>query len=163
MTEQIYTENARKITQNKRLLEKTLKIRIETKASTLIFEGKAEDEFLALKVFEAIELGFSVNKALLLTDDEFTFEKILIKAITKRNDMSQVRARVIGTNRKALDTIESLSDCFLAMHDNTVGVIGHFQDVQDAMYALKRIIAGSKHSAMYAWLEKKKFEKRNAW
>jgi len=41
-----------------------------------------------------------------------------------------------------------------------IGIIGYIEDVKNAEYALKHIIAGSKHSAMYAWLEKKKAEEK---
>ena len=163
MTEQLYTQNRRKILQNKKLLENSLKVKISVQDDTLFFDGEAKDEFLALRVFEAIDLGFSINKALLLTDEDYVFEKVLMKKVTRRKDMSQVRARVIGTNRKALDTIESLTDCFVVVHENTIGVIGRLEDVNNALFALKRIVAGSNHANMYAWLEKKRLESSQAW
>jgi rRNA processing protein Krr1/Pno1 len=37
-----------------------------------------------------------------------------------------------------------------------VGIIGKIEDVKKAAYVIKRIIVGSEHSAMYAWLEQQK-------
>jgi len=161
MTETIYSDNARKITQNKKILEETLQVKFSIKSGVITIDGKSEDEYIALQVIEAINLGFTIPKALFLKEDGFLFEKLSIKNIIKRKDLSQVRARLIGTQRKVLDTIESLTDTFLVVHENHVGIIGRIEDVEKASYVLKRIIAGSKHANMYAWLEKKKAEERN--
>jgi ribosomal RNA assembly protein len=160
--EQIYSNNTRKILQNKKNLEQSLKIKISAKNNIIFLEGKAEDEFLALEVIEAINLGFSIPKSLFLKEDNTIFKKILIKPIAKRNNLSQVRARIIGTKRKVLDTIESLTDTFIVLHENEVGIIGSIENAEKAEYVLKRIIAGSKHANMYAWLEKKKADERQA-
>jgi len=162
MTEQIYSENSRKILQNKKLLESNLKVKISAKDSILFLEGKCENEYLALEVIEAINMGFSIPKALFLKEENTILKKILIKPIAKRNDLSQVRARIIGTKRKVMDTIESLTDTFLVLHDKEVGIIGSVENAEKAEYVLKRIITGSKHTNMYAWLEKKKAEERQA-
>lgn len=160
MTEQLYSESRRKILLNKKTLEKALDIRITTNAEFLVLEGKAEDELIALKVIEAIDLGFSITDALMLRNEDFIFEKIKIKSIEKRNDMRQVRGRVIGKEGKVLRIIQEMTNCSVAVHDNSVGIIGHYKDVRNASYVLKRIVAGSKHASMYAWLEKKKAEEK---
>ena len=160
MTETIYSENARKVIQNKKLLEDSLKVKLTIKSKVVTIEGDSPDEFVALRVMEAVNLGFTIPKALFLLEEDFAFEKLAIKNIVKRNDLSQVRGRLIGTQRKVLDTIESLTDTYLVVHENQVGIIGKIEDVDKASYVLKRIIAGSKHANMYAWLEKKKAEER---
>jgi len=160
MVEQIYSKNTRKIIQNKNFLESNLKVKISARENILYLEGEAPDEYLALEVIEAINLGFSVPNAIFLREEGAAFKKILIKPIARRNNLSQVRGRVIGTNRKVLDTIESLTNTFIVLHDNEVGIIGRLEDVEHAEYVIKRIIAGSKHANMYAWLEKKKLEEK---
>lgn len=158
MTEQAYFESIRKIIENKRILESSFKVKLLVREHIVRIEGKSEDELFAMQALEALDLGFSIKKVLLLLEENMVFEKILIKAISNRKSLEQVRARVIGTNRKALDTIEDLTGCFLSLHNNTVGIIGDESDVKNASFAIKRIIAGSKHSVMYGWLEKKKAE-----
>lgn len=159
---QIYSDNIQKIIRNRKEIENRLKVKIETKDKIIFINGNAESGYLASIFLEAVNLGFSINKALLLTDEEFTLEKIMIKSITKRHNLSEVRARVIGAKRKAMDTIENLTDCLIALHGNEVGIIGRREDVKKAAYAIRNIIAGSKHSAMYSYLEKKKAEEKQS-
>jgi len=158
MTEQIYTENIRKILSSKEEIERAFKIKIAHKEKILIIEGKPEQELKAGSFFEAIDLGFSVPKALELKFDNFVFRKIKIKSIATRRNLSQVRARVIGKHRKVMDNIEYLTGCDLALHDNEVGIIGPLEAVNIAEEALKNLIAGSKHATIYAFLEKMKKE-----
>jgi len=162
MVEQIYSDNIRKIFQNKKKIETALNIKLSKKQGIVFIKGKAEDEHFGLQVIEAINLGFSVDKALLLKDEEFVFEKINIKDLTKRHDLERVRGRIIGTRGRALDTLESLTDCYISLHDNSVGIIGKAEDIENARYALERIIQGSKHSNVYAYLEKKRAEEKQS-
>ncbi len=150
----IYTENKRKIMQNKGLLERTLCISMGLKGDSIIISGDELNEYLALMVFDAIELGFSVNEALLLTKEDYVFEKINIKDVSRRKDLSQVRARVIGTFGKTLKTMRGLSNCEIVLHDNIAGVIGKAEDIELALNALKSLIKGSKQSNVYSYLEK---------
>lgn len=160
MTEQIYSEASRKIILNKKIIEAALNVKLATKDNIIFITGEADMEFIGLQVVEAVNLGFSISQALALKEEGFIFQKLPIKPIARRNDLTQVRARVIGTERKALDTIENLTDTRIALHQSTVGVIGKLENVDKAVYVLKRIIAGSNHSKMYAWLENKRAEER---
>jgi len=154
--EQLYSNVPRKVIQSKKQIENSLKVKVKINGNIITIDGKIEDELIVHNIIEALNLGFTANKALLLKEEGFEFEKILIKKIANRRNLSQVRARVIGTNRKALDNIESLTDCFIALHDNTIGIIGNHENLRKALYVLKRIVAGSKHANMYAWLETQK-------
>jgi KH domain-containing protein len=164
MTEKIYLEKTRVIITNKRKIESTLKVNLEINNKIITIEGESEKEMIALMALEAIELGFSIESALDLKIDDFTFKKIQIKNISKRHDLSQVRARVIGTKRRALDQLESLTGCDIVLHDNTIGIIGPIEDVDRASYALKKLISGSKHANVYALLEEQNAkEKAGIW
>jgi len=155
MTEQIYSESVRKIIQNKKAIENSLKVKLKFNTSNgiITIEGNPENELIAREVIEAMSMGFTVLQALDLKNEEFAFLKIPIKAISHRKDLSQVRARIIGTQRKALRNIEFLTNCDIVLHDNHVSIIGHNEDVKRAAYALRKLIAGSKHSNVFAYLE----------
>jgi len=153
MVEQIYSITARKISQNKRHIEQSLNVRLDVRGNIIFFSGKAEDELVCREVIEAINLGFSVSQALDLKHEDSAFEKILIKSLSKRKDLSQVRARIIGSGRKVLRTIESLTGAEIVVHENIVGIIGPVECVKKASFAVKKIIMGSKHTNVYAWLE----------
>jgi ribosomal RNA assembly protein len=156
MTEQIYTEKSRKIISNKKEIERAFNIKISSRGNIVFLEGKPEDEIIAIDAIEAINLGFPVNEACYLKDDNITFEKISIKAISKRKNREEIRGRIIGERRRVMDTIEDLTDCKIVVHDNLVGVIGRIEDIEKAVYAIKKIIAGSRHASVYAYLEEQK-------
>ena len=143
-----------KIIKNKKKLEEKLFVSINIFGKKATIAGKEFDEYVALKILEAISLGFKISEALLLLDEEYIFEKLNIKEISRRKNLSEVRARCIGTNGRTLDTLERLSDCFITLHDNTIGIIGHVDEIKDITNAIKSLIQGSKQSSVYSYLEK---------
>jgi ribosomal RNA assembly protein len=160
MTKQIYCKNSRKILQNKKTIETTFKIKLLIKENIIEIEGDEEKEFIAMQAINAVDIGFSINEAANLKYDDYVFEKILIKNISKRRNLSQVRGRIIGEERKALNNIEYLTDTSIVVHDNTVGIIGRSENVRKTAYALKKLIAGSKHANVYRYLEEEKAKER---
>jgi len=151
---QIYCEFPRKIMQNKRTIEEKFKIKISKKGHIIFLTGKPEAEYLGTQLVEAINTGFSTTKAYSLVEENFIFEKVNIKDVTKRSDLERVRARIIGTRGKSLEMLESITHCFISLQDNRVGILGTLEDIQLASLAVKKIIMGSKHSNVYAYLER---------
>lgn len=152
----IYTENKRKILQNRAVIEKKLGVEINFEKNNMIISGEELNEYIFLRVFEAIELGFTIAEALLLVDENYVFEKINIKDISRRKNLAEVRARVIGTFGRTLKTMCELSKCEVVLHDNIVGVIGKAEDIEFALTAMKSLIRGSKQANVYSYLEKSK-------
>ena len=157
-----YVKNKRKIAQNKGLIEKKLGVEIGFKGNNIIISGDELSEYLALRVFDAVERGFSINEALLLADENYMFEKISIKDISRRKNLSEVRARVIGTFGRTLKTMCGLSNCEIVLHDNMVGIIGKADDIEFALTAMKSLIKGSKQANVYSYLEKSRGMERGA-
>lgn len=152
----IYVEAPKKIIQNKKLIEKNLDINLSVKDKILEIKSKPEEEYLALNIVEALELGFDKEDALLLKDEKFDFKKINIKDFTRRKDLETIRARIIGTHGRTIETICSLTDCLIKLHGNAVGIIGLNENVSKAAFAVKRIIQGSRQANVYAYLEKQR-------
>ena len=158
--QEIYSEELAKILKNKNKLESELNVNITNKGKNIFVDGEAPNEFTALQIIEAINVGFSVENALLLKDEENMLQILHIKDITKRHDLDEVRARIIGTKGKTLKTLLNLTDCHFSLHDNNVGIIGHSDNMEDAVQAIESIVHGSKQSNVYARLEKQKKRKR---
>lgn len=135
-------------------LEKKLEVKISRKGREITIEGSPEKEYFAEKVIQAIDFGFELNDALMLTDEEYLFEVINIKDHTKKDDLERVRGRIIGTQRKTLDTLTSLTDCEFQLKDNKVAIIGPFERVESAQEAIINLIKGTKQANVYARLEK---------
>ncbi|MEK6872013.1 MAG: KH domain-containing protein [Nanoarchaeota archaeon] len=153
-------ENLSEVLRNKRRIERTVKVKISYKGKNVFVEGNAANEFLALEVLSAIQLGFSADSALLLAEEDMILQTVHIKEITKRHDLDRVRSRVIGTQGRTLRTLSNLTNCRLSIKDNIVGIIGDAQEVKDAVDALTSLIQGSKQGNVYSRLEKQRKKKR---
>lgn len=158
--QELYTENLSEILRNKKLLEKELNITITNKGKNIFINGNPENEFNALEIFKAINLGFSAEHALQLKDENIVLQIINIRDITKRHDLERIRARIIGTKGKTLRTLSCLTKCNLSIKDNRIGIIGNFQEINDASQAIASIIIGSKQGNVYERLEKQRKKKR---
>jgi len=150
----------KKILKYKKKLENKLKIKIILLNDSIKISGKAEDEYFAEKVFQAIEFDFHIDDALLLTDENYMLEIIDIKNISKRKNMEEVRARIIGTQGRTLKLLQEISNCEIKLKNNNVSILGDFEDVQIAIDALKKLIKGSKQSNVYQFLERRKKESK---
>ena len=157
--QEIYVENIKEILRNKNKLVNDLKIKLNNKGKNFFIDGDAENVYLAGKVFEAINSGFSALNALELTQEGKMFSSINIRDITKRKDLERIRGRIIGKLGKTLNTLSRLTNCLLAVHNNIVGIIGDAEDIEDAIQSITSLINGSKQGNVYARLEKLKKKK----
>lgn len=149
-------EETRKILRNKKNLEEKLKVKISGRGKKIEISGNEIEEYIAHKVLEAISIGFEEDIAFQLLNPEYIFEKINIKDITKRKNLQEIKARVIGTRGGTIDLISDLSNCHTVLHGNTVYIIGNSEEIKNAMNAIIKLIKGSKQSSVYAYLEKQR-------
>jgi len=147
-------EKLPRITKNRKKLETKLNVKITNRGKEVYIEGKPEDEHIAEKVVDALDFGFSFSKAITIKEEDFEFEKFNIKDYTKRKDLERIRARIIGTKGKTLQTLSNLTKCGLELKDNWVGIIGPPENLKNAQEAIVSIIQGSKQGNIYSYLEK---------
>jgi len=159
--QEIYIEQVGRATNHKKQLKKELEVTITNKGKNVFVEGDADKEYTAMQVLEALKLGFSVERALALKDEEIILQTIHIKDITKRTDLETVRSRIIGSEGKTLRTLNNLTNCAISLEDNEVGIIGYADQIEDAIQAIKSIIQGSKQSNVYSRVEKQRKRQRN--
>ena len=158
--QETYVEPIGKVISSKKKLESELKTKIKNKGKLVFVSGKPEDEFIALKIMEAINLGFSIERALLLKNPEILIQTLNIKDITKKHNLEEIRARIIGTKGKTLKTLNNLTDCFISLKDNQIGIIGNCENIKEAIQAGTSLIRGSKQGHVYGRLERQKKKKR---
>ena len=53
-------------------------------------------------------------------------------------------------------TLSNLTNCYLEIKDNEVGIIGNPENIKTATEAIISMIKGSKHGNVYSFLEKNK-------
>ncbi len=147
--QEIYVENLKEVLRSKSRLQKELDIKLTNRGKNVFVNGLADKEFMAIEVLEAINLGFSADRALELKQNDFMLQTVHIKDITKRHDLDRVRARIIGSQGRTLKTLQNLTNCDLAMNDNEIGLIGPIQEMEDAVQAVTSLVQGSKQDSKY--------------
>ncbi len=156
----ILVEHISKIKKAVPRIEDRIKVNFTFGTDRVNVEGNELNEFLTEQIVRAIDFGFFVDDALLLKSEDFVLEFINIKEHTRRNNLKDVRARVIGTDGKALKTIENLTGAILVVQENEVGIIVDSQNSASTIQAMKSLIQGAKHGNVFAYLEKQGKSKR---
>ena len=150
----------KEVLRNKARLEQKLNCKINIKDKTITIDTDPFNEYEAQRVFDAINLGFSVEKALQVLDEEINFIKINIKDYANTKNLEVVRSRLIGTHGKTKKTIEEITKCDVSIHDNIVGIIGPAEVTERALTAVTNIIKGTKQANAYKYLERINSQKK---
>ena len=152
--ETLYFKKVKELQNEKERLERRLEVKINIQGKKVTIEGDSFKEFEALMILEAMQFGFSANKALTLMDEQIVFRKIPIKSFTRRKNLTEVRGRIIGKEGKTKRTIEDISGCDLAINDGEIGIIGPAEQIEEATTAITNLIRGTKQANVYRFLER---------
>ena len=159
--ETILIDDSSQIKRKKKILEEKLNVKITVKKESITLEGDPIKEYEAKLIIDSIAFGFPVDSALTLKDEEIMFRTLHIKDFTRRKNLHEVRARVIGTNGRTRKTLEDISNCEIMIKENTVGIIGTAENIEEATQAITNLIRGSKQSNVYRFLERMNTLKRS--
>lgn len=143
-------------------VEKVGNVRITADKETVTVDGEAANEWMAQEVLDALSYGFQPKKALKLFSEEFFLEKVDLRAALRGKDLERYKARIIGTRGKAKRTLEELTGASLAVGDDSVAVLGRFDEIQSAKEGILKILEGATHSTVYSFLERLSREKARA-
>ncbi len=147
-------QNIKELRRAKSELEKSLNIEIKIQGRKVEIKGSALEEYEASIILDAINSGFSAKKALLLKDESKIFRTLNIKDFTKKKNLEEVRARIIGKDGKTKKTIENIADCDITIRDNTISIIADSESIEELITAITSLIKGTKQSNTYRYLEK---------
>jgi KH domain-containing protein len=158
--ETIFIEKIAEIKRNIKELEYKLKVRMSFQGRSLSISGEAIDEYEASIIINAINFGFSAKQALSLQEPDMQFRILNIKDFTRRKNLKEVRARLIGTEGKTKRTLENVGNCEIVINDNEIGVIGTANTLDETTTAIVSLIRGSKQGNVYAFMEKMNRERK---
>ena len=150
----VVVKNMRKIKKAVPIIENKVKIKISFGKGFVGVKGFELNEYLVEKVISAVDFGFDVDDALLLINEDFVLEFIEVKEHTRRKNLKDVRARLIGTGGKARKTIENLTGAEIVINGNTVGIIVDSNHLDAVVQGIESLIQGAKHGNVFAYLEK---------
>ena len=141
---------------NIKAIEKELDVKIDASDSGEITINSEDSykEYLCLEIIRAVSLGFNIETALSLKNEDFMFKTIPLKNIVKKSRIGPIKGRIIGTEGKSKRVVEDLTETAIAVGDNVVGIIGSSQNVEIANAAIDMLIHGAPHAIVYKHLEK---------
>ena len=137
-----------------------VKLGVRGKGLGISIKGSELNEFLVEKVLRAVDFGFDVEDALLLVNEDFVLEFVDVKSHTRRKNLRDVRARLIGTGGKARKTIENLTGAVIVIQGNRVGLIVDAEHLDAVVQGIESLIQGAKHGNVFARLEKQNVSRR---
>ena len=129
-------------------------VHTDLKRNSLTINGNEFDEFTVGKIIEAIDFGFEIDDAMMLAKDNRSIEYVNMKEHTHRKNLMEIRSRVIGTDGKAKQTIENLTDSAIVIHNNVVGIIADNAHMPYTIQGIISLVQGSKHGNVFSYIER---------
>ena len=150
-----YTDNDSAVLKK---LHEDLGVEVKLSEGDLEIEGDGGAVWVASMVANAINFGFAPEKAYKLFNDEYYLEVIDLDTFFDRSEklVERYLARVIGQEGKAKKVLEDLSDAHISVWEHKIAIIGTFEELHDAREAINRLLMGSTHAGVYAYLERNK-------
>lgn len=141
-----------------KIIARAGEVTVELVDGDIEIEGEGGASWNAAMVVNAINLGFEPEKAFKLFSDDYYMEVIDLDVYFDRSEklIERYLARVIGAEGKAKKILEELSDAYISVWEHKIAIIGTFEELHDAREAVNRLLEGSTHAGVYAYLEKTK-------
>ncbi|MEI7826377.1 MAG: KH domain-containing protein [Euryarchaeota archaeon] len=133
---------------------------IDSVEGTVSIESDSLSILNATEVINAIARGFSPEKAFRIFEDEqITLDIIdLSKVADTPKELKRITGRVIGKEGRTREALENLTGANVSIYGKTVSTIGYVDQIQTVRKAIEMLVEGSKHAAVYSFLERKRQE-----
>ncbi len=140
--------------------ETGVKITVDSKeGDVFLFCDDALSLYMVREMVTAIGRGFNPEVALQLLKPDYAFEQLsLADKVNTKNHLIRIKGRVIGSKGKARELIEELTDCKISVFGKTISIIGRVESANMCRKAIESLIKGSRHAAVYKFLEKHRRE-----
>jgi len=146
----------------KELEERTsTSVSIDSKEGSVQLEGEDTPLLLrGIEVVQAINRGFSPERAFVLLDDEdLLLDVIDLSGLTDSpRQLDRLRGRIIGKDGRSREQIEHMTECDVSVFGKTVAIIGLPEHIKIARSAIDMLLQGLPHEMVFAFLERKRRE-----
>ncbi|MGB9929316.1 MAG: KH domain-containing protein [Methanosarcina sp.] len=114
-------------------------------------------EFRILDTLKAIGRGFSPEKSFQLLDDDMLMLEVidLSDVATTPKELQRVKGRIIGRSGRTRELAETLINVKISVYGKTVSILGYPEQNTIIRTAIKMLLDGATHGAVYKFLEKK--------
>jgi len=136
-------------------------ISVDSKEGIVRVEGEDAPLVLrAVEVVQAINRGFSPERAFVLLDDEdLLLDVIDLSGLTESpRQLDRLRGRIIGKDGRSREQIEHMTECEISVFGKTVAIIGLPEQIKIARSAVDMLLQGLPHEMVFAFLERKRRE-----
>lgn len=138
-------------------------ITVDSKEGAVKVEGADENTvqlLRAVEVINAINRGFSPERAFEMLDDEDLLLDVIDLSGLADNprQLDRLRGRIIGKDGRAREQIEDMTEIEISVFGKTVALIGYPEQLKVARTAIDMLIEGVPHENVFAFLDKKKKE-----
>jgi ribosomal RNA assembly protein len=148
--------------ETKEMLEQKLKVRVKVSSDGEVeLNGESVDEFFAKDVIRAIGRGFEPGIALKLLGEDFVLKIVDLRDYGSKEHFARLKGRVIGENGRSKEIIEEQTDSVLCIYGHTISIISRLEDIVTACEAVFKLLEGSNHSTVFAYLEKERRKKKD--
>ncbi len=129
------------------------KVRI-TNGNNVVIDGEPYDEYNAKNVIQALATGFGFEIALKLLQESYFFKYVDMKDMIKnKSHLKLIKARIIGEEGRTKEHIEEVSNVYLSISGNILGIIGTIEDIGIATSAIEVLLGGGTHKKAYRLME----------
>ncbi|VVB99613.1 KH domain protein [uncultured archaeon] len=121
----------------------------------VVISGEPIDEFIGKDIVKAIGRGFEPPLALKLLNDNYGLKIIDLRDyVSSRDGLARIKGRIIGEKGRTKEIINEEVGANVAVWGHTVAIISSLETLDYAVEAIFKLIEGSPHANVYAYLEK---------
>ena len=142
---------------DKKIIERSTKAKIKVNVEGEVeIDGDSLGEYVCAKIVKAIGRGFTPEIALRLVNDAYGLEVIDIKShcAGSQKKITRIKSRLIGSGGKARKVIEKITGCDVRVYGKTISLIGELDKLSVALRGVEKLLSGSPHGPVYAFLER---------
>ena len=134
------------------IVSKEGSVKLEGENATLLLRG--------IEVIQAINRGFSPERAfILLEDEDLLLDVIDLSGLTDSSrQLDRLRGRIIGKDGRSREQIEHMTECEISVFGKTVAIIGLPEQMKIARSAIDMLLQGLPHEMVFSFLERKRRE-----